>query len=421
MTYEMEYLMHLFSCGAQGLEPKPPQKQLDWEKTASLAVDQSITYTTALPIKKYELGCPESIRSRLTASLRGASIKNAMKTDGILDLVNDFEKAGIHVLIVKGIDVARFYKNPECRVSSDADLFVKKEDEQRALDFLESYGFTMEKRPKSSNHTECYHPTLGMVELHIQLLQDMFTNSLMKNWRVDEDAFSKCKAEEFSGKKYYALETTDSLLFLTYHMIKHFLYGGMSLRMMMDNAIFAKCNLDLIDKERYKALLEESKHLHFMQAVFGIMVKYCGFSPNDFPIDVIIDDSTGESILNDLEKGGWQGMNYGVAGLDAWYYYRYKHAMNEADENELSEIKGEVQLDYIHKLFPTMTWMKRMYPKLQAKPWLYPFYLIQRLFVKGWKIITGKGRMSKRQIDKETELSESARERIELFKALDMI
>ncbi len=421
MTYEMEYLMQLFSCGAQGIAAAPPRHRLNWETVTRLAVEQSITYTAALPIKKCDLGCPESIRARLTASLRGAAVKNAMKTDGILQLVSDMEQAGIRVLIVKGIDVARFYCNPECRVSSDTDLLVQEQDEEKALAFLEDYGFTMEKRKKGSNHAVGKHPVLGMVELHVKLIPDMFTNSLLSNWTVDDKAFDKCIKTEYLGKPYYALETTDSLLFLTYHMIKHFLYGGISLRMMMDNALFAKCNLGAIDKQRYEALLKETRYLYFMQTVFGIMVTYCGFSATDFPIAPVTDTAIMDSLLNDLEQRGWQGGKTETAGLDAWYYYRYRNAMLTADEKELVDIQGEVRRDYLHKLFPSMKWMQEMYPKLRRHHWRYPFYLIHRFFKKGRKILTGKGRMSNRQVAKELQLSDSARERVALFRQLDMM
>lgn len=421
MTYEMEYLMHLFSCGAQGTAAQPPQQPLDWEAVTKLAVEQSITYTASLPIKKYDLGCPDSIKARLTASVRGAALKNAIKTDGILQLVNAMEAEGIRVLIIKGIDVARFYRSPECRVSSDTDLLVQEQDEEKAFAFLEQYGFDMEKRKKGSNHAVGSHPVLGMVELHVKLIPDMFTQSLLSNWTVDDEAFSKCIKTEYLGKDYYALEATDSLLFLTYHMIKHFLYGGISLRMMMDNALFAKRNLDAIDKKRYEALLRETKYLYFMQTVFGIMVTYCGFSPTDFPIRPATDTAAMESLLSDLEQRGWQGGKTENAGLDAWYYYRYRNAMLTEDEKELVDIKEETHRDYLHKLFPTMKWMQEMYPKLRTQRWRYPFYLIHRFFKKGRKILTGKRKLSTRQVKKEIELSESARKRVALFRELDMM
>lgn len=185
MTYEMEYTAYLYACGACGKPAEPPKQAVDWEHIVKLAIEQSITYTVAMAIKKTELGCPDDIKNRLISSLRGAAIKNSVKTDGILDLVEKMEDEGIRVVILKGIDVARCYQNPECRVSSDTDLLIAPEDEERAIAFLREQGFMMEERPADSNHGIGNHPTLGMVELHIKLLSVFYQNAVVKTFRQE--------------------------------------------------------------------------------------------------------------------------------------------------------------------------------------------------------------------------------------------
>lgn len=74
--------------------------------------------------------------------------------------------------------------------------------------------------------------------------------------RICSRAMRMSEKQEYLGRIYYAMEPTDNLLFLTYHMLKHFIYNGMSLRMMMDNALFAKQHLQSIDRERYVDILD---------------------------------------------------------------------------------------------------------------------------------------------------------------------
>lgn len=421
MTYEMEYLMHLYSCGATGRAAMPPAKPIDWEKVIRLAVDQSITYTVALPIKQYDLGCPPHIRDRITASLRGAAVKNAMKTDAVLDLLKKMEKAGIPTLLIKGIDVARCYKNPECRVSADTDILVKEADEKRAAELLTREGFIMKARPETSNHAVGNHPTIGTLELHIKLISDRFSSVLLKDWTVDNNAFSSCVKQELNGRAYYSLEPTDNLIFLTFHLLKHFLFGGTSLRMMMDNALYAKENLGIIDCAKYEKVLSDSKFLYTMQIIFGCMVRYCGFEESDFPITPVQNDGDMLAVLDDLEAGGWQGLNNGTDGMFAWFCYQYQAALKSENKSDIREIRKARMAEYKEIFFPTYGEMAKMYPKLEKRKYLYPCYLLYRIFSKAEKYITGKKRLPNLMVKDESQLSEAGRERMNLFKKMNII
>ena len=88
---------------------------------------------------------------------------------------------------------------------------------------------------------------------------------------------------------------------------------------------------------------------------------------------------------------------------------------------KISAIGGEVRREWRRKLFPTMKWMQEMYPALHTKPWLYPFCLVHRLVKKSVKILSGKGRMSNRKVAVEEQLTDDARERVELFKKMQII
>lgn len=421
MTYEMEYAAYLFACGARGEKAKPPKQPVDWEKVVQIAVDQSITYTVAMAIKNNELGCPDSTRNRLIGSLRGAAVKNSIKIDGILDLVSKLEEEGIRVLIIKGIDVARWYANPECRVSSDTDLLIAPENEEKAYKVLTDFGFQMQERKKNSNHGIGYHPVLGTVELHVQLMQDSIKNSIVKDWDVDDRAMRMSEKQEYLGRTYYAMEPTDNLLFLTYHMLKHFIYNGMSLRMMMDNALFAKQHLQSIDRERYAESLKKTNYINIMRLLFGAMVKYCGFVTEDFPIEPLFDDEQIDLIMTDLEESGWQGLNNEKERVEAWLYYRLKNAKDTNDRDEIHEIKKEIRSDYYKSLFPSMKRMSEKYPSLKEHKWQYPFCWTHRFFTKGISLFFSFTWKDQRGETDENKLSDGAQRKLELFKSVGLI
>ncbi|MBQ9673098.1 MAG: nucleotidyltransferase family protein [Ruminococcus sp.] len=420
MTYEMEYTAYLYACGATGKIAEPPKQKVDWERVVQIAVEQSITYTVAIAIKKGNTDCDENIKNRLIASLRGAAIKNALKTDGILSLVEKMENEGIKTVIIKGIDVARFYANPECRVSSDTDLFIAPEDEKGAIEFLSRQGFFMDERPEISNHAVGTHPVLGMIELHIKLLPDLYKNINITNWQVDDRAIQNREEVSYLGKKYFAMETTDNLLFLTHHMMKHLMYNGISLRMMMDNALFAKHNIEKLDRKKYEEALKETKYFYTMQLIFGAMVKYCGFLPSDFPIEPEYGEDM-MAIMNDLEESGWQGKNNEAERMEAWEYYRYQTAKIKNDRSQISEINKEVNRYYRRALFLPMEYMQDKYPILKRNRWLYPFCWTHRFLTKGISRLFAGSWQDVRFQDDSSKLSEGGQKKVELLKRLELM
>ena len=335
MTYEMEYMTRLFACGALGTEAEPPSQPVDWEKVVRLAVEQSVTYVTALAIRNSETGCPADIKQRLTASQRGAGLRNAIKIERILEIAADMEKAGVRTVFLKGIDAAKNYASPECRVSSDVDLLVAPEDEAKALKLLRGQGFSTEKRKKDDLHTFCTHPELGILELHISVLTESHMNEFRGSGRLNERAVDRSAMTGYKGISYRALEPTDNMLYLTYHMLKHFTYGGISLRMLMDNVLFSKNNKEQIDLGRYAQELEEARYSRVARLLFGVAVRYLGISPDDLPIAPITDEQGTASVMDDLETGGWEGTkNIAGPSVWAWQYYRREKALTMLATND---------------------------------------------------------------------------------------
>ena len=420
MSYEMEYLIHLTRCGACGEEPHPPAKALDWERLLRLAYEQDVTYTAFMPVKKYGLGCPAALTEKATQGLRGKAIENTVKAEGILALLEQAEKEGIRLLVVKGYDAARFYQNPECRVSSDTDLLVNPAQEQQALDFLSRNSFRFEDRHES-NHTVCYHPTLGVLELHVKLISKRFGTTIFKACRMDETAFEAPVKVPFAGGHFYALENTNSLLFLTFHLIKHFLYNGMSLKMLFDNALFAVHCKDTVNRALYRETLEKSDYLYLMQAVFGVMVRYAGFDAADFPIEPVCDEEKMTALLAHMEEDGTMGKNNEAATKEAWMFYNYRFAKESGNAYDMELVNKETRRDVSSAAFPSKNVVARRYPVLLCHAWLYPFCWLHRLFTRGLRFLFSSKKVSKRKVTDEHELSPEAKKRIDLFKQFEIM
>lgn len=418
MTREMEYLAYLYACGSRGVQAQPPDYPVNWLRLFQIAAEQSIFHTVAVAVRQNELGCPDDIKRSTVPYLRRDGLKNVLTTDGILDLVGEMEARGIPVLIIKGIDVARCYANPECRISSDTDLLIRPQDEEKAYELLTESGFQMKKRREESNHGIGHHPTFGQVELHIKLLADFYQNVKIKDWQLDDRAMRFREKQEYLGKTYYAMEPTDNLLFLTHHMLKHFMYDGLGLRMMMDNTLYAIQHSEQIDRERYARSLLDTNFYHVMQVIFGAMVKYCGFCREDFPIEPSRDDEQIDLIMTDLEESGVQGLKNESERVEAWHYYRCKTMHDTNDREQLSAIKKDIRTEYGRSLFPTVEHLSIKYPRLRRHKWQYPFCWTHRFVTRGVKTFFFTNTRAETDV---TKLSEGGQKKAALFRSLGLM
>ncbi len=422
MTNEMKYLMQLYACGAAGRKAAPPCEPVDWEKVVGLAVEQSITYTVAMAIKKSDTGCPDGIKERLMSSLMGASLKNQIKTAGILELLGGLEKSNIHTVLLKGIDVARFYKNPECRVSADTDILVPPEQVNAALSLLIKEGCVVEPKTREMHHHVCTHPALGMIELHIALWEDMVDDVLFGSSGISEASVQPRRLVSTDDGEFYALGSTDALMFLTLHMIKHFIIGGMSLRMMMDTALYFKNQKDSIDVDEYWSFLRKLRFDTLVNSVFGAMIKYCGFSREDFPRLGDYSDKNISDILDDLEKGGWQGKKDEVNRKDGWFFLKRERQQRQMGAfKSFVAIYSDILKDKLYALFPPSAHMVPDYPKLLKCKWLYPFCWLHRLFTRGLKAELHGRTRSRKNISDEDRLALAGKERLKLFRRLGIM
>lgn len=422
MTNEMEYIMHLYACGAKGEIASPPGKSVDWNRIVYLAENQGITYTVAMAIKKSETDCPEDVKNKMIAMLRGGAIKNIIKREGILKLVNKMESEGIDVIIIKGFDVSRYYANPECRVSSDTDLLINILDETKAVELLKKEGFSVKPRRRTDNHAVATHPGLGMVELHVKLLPDVFNLEIFDTLQLENKAINDRVEINFYDLPYYGLCADDSIAFLTYHMMKHLMFSGISLRMIMDIALYFKSNIRNIDKEEYVKLLRKTHYYYTMQLIFGISIKYYGFCENDFPIKPLFDNEEISAIMTDLEEGGWQGFNEKDERFDFWNYYLQKRKLQskEMKKSICCRLKDNVLFD-LSIIFLPMKMLQEKYPILKRYPIMYLFCSFHRIIFKGTKQVQKGGLISKQFFMEESVLSEESKKRLAMFKKLEIM
>jgi hypothetical protein len=420
MSPEFKYLMSFCGNSSQGTKPEAPPDQLDWNKLYRLSNEQTVSTLLAYALKTNpSISCPESIRTSAIASMRTAAINNYMRRERILALLRIFEDTGIHAVLLKGYAVAGEYCSPECRVSADTDVWVAPVDEERACELLKRQGFSVDPRWKNGHHAVCHHPTMGCLELHVILYDEI----------VEEVWFNKMDGSEFIQEphewvktdvgSYYSLGKTDYIIFLTLHMIKHFIISGMSLRMMLDVALFYKNHIGEFDIERFWNTMRSLKYECCVNTILWAMVMYAGFSHfvgmSDTPPENI------DEILDDLELGGTMGIKDKQNREEGWHAFNREKLMQSKSGigYKLYMIKWQSS-GYLKALFPDKRTLAKRYPYVNDKTWLIPYAWVHRLIFRGI-VRLRRGEIKSNIVSDESKLAVSGKERLEMFRRLGMI
>lgn len=192
--------------------------------------------------------------------------------------------AGIRPVLLKGQGMAQYYVCPEQRQCGDIDLYVGPEQYDHACQVLKKYGKPTGEENESSKHRH-FHRNGVIIEIHrlAGTFSDPLTNKRFQRLTrtyLHEDGYC---FEKLKGTDVSLPPVNFDALFLFFHMVGHFIHGGVGLRQVCDWALFLSARSADIDKER---LSREIRFLHmekFWRLFGGIAVDYLGLSGNSFP------------------------------------------------------------------------------------------------------------------------------------------
>ena len=418
MTYEFQYLMHLLGAASRGTAAQQPERELNWELLIQRAENQ-----TLMPLICDVLAsvCPDTIMAGRKEKAKLKAMKECAKRLMVINLLSELENAGLHAVVVKGSIAAVHYASPENRFSTDTDIWVDPADEDAVCDFLSNRGFSVELRRNNGHHAVAKHPAMGVLEVHVKLYDEI----------VEDVWFAKIDPSDFVVEPHqkimtsegpcYTLGNTDHLIFIILHMIKHFISSGMSLRMMMDTALFFRAHKDDVDLERLWSVLKELRFEQLTSAILWAMVRFCGFAPEDFPgIGPEMTEQI-ETLLTDVETGGFLGHSDGEVRRES--QLEYNRQMLVKDKGKLGYQLYMIQSKHSFKLSTLFPGKKRMlpdYPYLKKHPWLLPVAWLHRLIFRGGALLKGN-KLTENIVSNEDAISDESKARVEMFKSFNMI
>ncbi|MBQ7365210.1 MAG: nucleotidyltransferase family protein [Clostridia bacterium] len=252
-----------------------------------------------------------------------------------------FETNGIAYLPLKGTLLRELYPDPAMRTSCDIDILVHSEDLDKADELLcRELGYQPWGK---STHDVAYHGTSGVrLELHFDINEPDFRTIL-----CFATIWEQVHLVEGSAFR-YEMTPEHFVLYHIYHMAKHFAAGGCGIRPFMDLWVL-KHRADY-DEEKLAQLLREASLSAFARQAFGLCEVWFGGAQHTV-------------LTREMEQ----------YLIGAGIYGSRDNLVAIAQVKE-----GGKLLYFFRRVFLPFHKLKRVYPKLEKYPILYPWYQVKR-------------------------------------------
>ncbi len=341
-----EALIYLCGCAVNGKVPE--KSRLEGVDMAGLFGESSRHILTALTGYALESA---GIKAEIFAQARAKALRKAVIQDSDLRTVSgSLESAGIWHMPLKGSVMKGYYPAFGLREMSDVDIYF---DSSRANDvrkIMKGLGFSVVNF--CQHHHDVYHrEPVSSIEMHRGLMS-IWTNPAMGDYYYDV----REKMILDDGKKYtYHFGAEDFYLYMTAHTFKHYYSGGgTGLRSLVDEYVYVRkfsgiLDWDYISREAVKmnAVKFERDFRNLAMYVFG-------------------DDK-----LVEINR---EMLKYITASGSFGY-------VDNATKHIIAEVFGGSRARYLFaKVFPPLRLLKYSNPYIYTHKYLYPVYVIRRLY-----------------------------------------
>ena len=262
---------------------------------------------------------------------------------------DEYEKAEIDFLPLKGAILKNLYPNPALRTFTDIDIYVG-EELDKAEQILLQDGY--------EKNTDDDHNDIGYVKkpsIHIELHKDLFPDDYDFEGYFD-DPYKHTDLKD--GYKYYHLyKDDDFFIHVLCHLYKHFTFGGCGLRQYLD--IYVMTQKMKLDMEYIRSELRSFGMEGFLDTTLKLnRFFFDGEKPDDELIEIA------EFVFNNATFGNAE--NRLVLDYDKGH-------------GEKRTLWGNIKY-FMNRWQLTYSQMKQRYKILKYLPFLLPFCWVHRLF-----------------------------------------
>ena len=351
-TREHKYIFKMLKAVLNDNYALTVEEGLDWNYIYKLCKYHRINNIIGY-LSNEQTNMPKDIYQKFKLAMQKGIVREANQHFELQQIQKKFEECGIENVPLKGSILKNYYPSPDMRFLTDLDILFKEEKTELVKQALLEIDYQIYAL---GGHHDIYfkRPHLT-VEMHRSCYSD---NDVLN--ALFDTVWQRC-TKTANSEYAYEMNIDDYYLFMVGHLAKHFIHGGIGIRMLLDFIIFedkleARCNRNYIETNLEKAgLLKFEKEIK-------ILITNCFDDDyqfeNDDLINCIINSGAYGTVQNSLNNQMLKDGN----------------KTNRIIKNRVKMLHGLV--------FPSLKNMKSKYTYLNKFPFLLPFAWIHRGVIK---------------------------------------
>lgn len=314
-------------------QPPGLPESFSWEYACRDAQRNSVANILSYTLDKVNVKPSQTVRNVLENEQRMQILKETSQLFEVEKVLQEFEKAEIKNVPLKGYFMKHIYPQTDLRSMTDIDILVDKRDFKKVEQVFTKLGY------KNAN-------VLNTREIHFE--RDLLYFEVQSTINSGEDSYfddiwSRVGLRDGYNHS-YEMSPEDFYLYMIYHTAKHFKSGGMGIRMVMDVCVY----------------LDSYKNLDF---------DYIGEKLHKMELTVY-EQKLRELSLNWFTDEPTQINAFGEFVL---YCSTYGQRVVSFFQSNRRTERGY----WIKQFFPPYSTMKRRYDYLEKFPVLLPFSWVQ--------------------------------------------
>ncbi|MGN0452854.1 MAG: nucleotidyltransferase family protein [Ruminococcus sp.] len=346
-TQNFSYVLKLLACVLNDTDAPKPSSDTDWASVFSIAKYHSVMGMLCYAVNKLprELRPQGEIYEELLDAQRRQLVLEAnvqFETERLLALMNDRK---LYALPLKGYILKHDYPQPDMRTMTDVDILCKEADKEKVIELFTSEGYTLNRdseRDLDFTKGEMFH-----YEVHSKVLSETspYYGYFSLMWQ---------RAHVKEGEYIASLSNEDFYIYLLEHLAKHFEGSGAGVRLIMDVYVFLKAHSSDLDNSYINSELSKLNLLGFREVVEALSQNWFSSENPDTDSDladfILCSCTFGTSENAVLQKT--MNIDRQSKRHHSGFYY------------------------FLRNCFPGFSKLSSVFPSLQNKKALYPFYVL---------------------------------------------
>ncbi len=361
----------------------------DWKGIFELAYKNRLA-AVVLDVARKSGKIPDDLLKQWEASRLQIYLRQGRNLQALMDLLSEINEAKIDYAVFKGPIVAACYPGPLYRISSDSDILVDPCDREKVSAMIEKRGYVvMEHETKEKVFVYKNERSGHKIELHTSVFEDYKGSKIeiIKGAGIDNPGH-RINVNLKEGE-IRSFGVNEHLVYLVFHMVKHFVLEGANVRFLTDITLFINKNIESIDTGFFWKWMDQCNYTTFCENFFSICISRFGMN------DEIMRGHRAEADESVLEKLLLDFIYIGDEKQQRGESWQLTATMEPYLVGERTTVKKSKSARLIKYLFPGKEELNERYRYARRYPVLLPIAWLHRGLHKiAWQLFENRGNES---------------------------